>query len=145
MQSFSGFYRSGYHFIKAAGFNSIKDFSLFRQLAPTNYNNHYISVNDEAVLDYGFMQLSKQNKALLYILTINTHLPFHTQNGMSELESQYQRIKQQFSSIKNLLKKYPVNILVIVGDHPPPFLIEFGPSHYSSMFVPALIIENKAK
>jgi hypothetical protein len=145
LQSFSGFYSSGYHFRKAAGFNSIKDFSFFRQLAPTNYNNHYISVNDEAVFDYGFKQLSKQNKAFLYILTINSHLPFHTQTGMSELESQYQRIKHQFSFLANLLKEYPVNKLVIVGDHPPPFLTEFERSHNSSKFVPALIIEKKAK
>ncbi len=114
LQSFSGFYSSGYHFRKVAGFNSIKDFSFFRQLAPTNYNNHYISVNDEAVFDYGFKQLSKQNKTFLYILTINTHLPFHTQTGMSELESQYQRIKQQLSFLADLLKKYPINLLVIV-------------------------------
>ena len=90
-------------------------------------------------------QLSKQKKAFLYILTINTHLPFHTQTGMSELESQYQRIKQQFSSLANLLKKYPVNKLVIVGDHPPPFLTKSERSHYSSMFVPGQIIEKKAK
>jgi hypothetical protein len=141
LQSFSGFYSSGYHFRKAAGFNSIKDFSFFRQLAPTNYSNHYISVNDEAVFDYGFKKLSNQNKAFLYILTINTHLPFHTQTGMSELESQYQRIKQQFSFLANLLKKYPVNKLVIVGDHPPPFLTEFERSHYATKYVPALIIQ----
>jgi hypothetical protein len=141
LQSFSGFYSSGYHFRKAAGFNNIKDFSFFSQLAPTNYNNHYISVNDEAVFDYGFKQLSKQNKTFFYILTINTHLPFHTQNGMSELESQYQRIKQQFNFLANLLKKYPVHKLVIVGDHPPPFLTEFERSHYATKYVPALIIQ----
>lgn len=141
LQSFSGFYSNGYHFRKAAGFNNIKDFSFFRQLATTNYSNHYISVNDEVVFDYGFKQLSQQNKAFLYILTINTHLPFHTQTGMSELESQYQRIKQQFSFLANLLKKYPVNKLVIVGDHPPPFLTEFERSHYATKYVPALIIQ----
>ena len=141
LQSFSGFYSSGYHFRKAAGFNSIKDFSFFRQLAPTNYSNHYISVNDEAVFDYGFKKLSNQNKAFLYILTINTHLPFHTQTGMSELESQYQRIKQQFSFLANLLKKYPLNKLVIVGDHPPPFLTEFERSQYATKYVPTLIIQ----
>jgi hypothetical protein len=64
---------------------------------------------------------------------------------MSELESQYQRIKHQFSFLANLLKEYPVNKLVIVGDHPPPFLTEFERSHNSSKFVPALIIEKKAK
>ncbi len=141
LQSFSGFYSSGYHFRKAAGFNIIKDFTYFRQLAPINYNNHYISVNDEVVFNYGFQQLSKQNKAFIYILSINSHLPFHTQTGMSELESQYLRIKQHFSFLANLLKKYPVNKLVIVGDHPPPFLTEFERSHYATKYVPALIIQ----
>ena len=70
-------------------------------------------------------------------------MPFHTQTGMSELESQYQRIKHQFSFLANLLKKYPINKLVIVGDHPPPYLTESERRHYSFMFVPALIIEKK--
>ena len=93
------------------------------------------------MFDYGIKQLSKENKAFLYILTIKSHLPFHTQSGKSELESQYNRIKEQFSYLAALLKKYPVDKLVIVGDHPPPFLTESERSHYSSKFVPALIIE----
>ena len=141
LQSFSGFYSNGYHFRKSSGFNQIKEFSFFKNESAINYNNHYISVNDEVVFDYGIKQLSKENKAFLYILTINSHLPFHTQNGKSELESQYNRIKEQFAYLAVLLKKYPVDKLVIVGDHPPPFLTEFEKSHYSSQFVPALIIE----
>ena len=70
-------------------------------------------------------------------------MPFLTQSGESELESQYNRIKEQFSYLAALLKKYPVDKLVIVGDHPPPFLTESERSHYSSRFVPALIIERK--
>jgi hypothetical protein len=145
LQSFSGYYSNGYHFRSSAGFKQIKDFSFFKNRAPVNYNNHYISVNDEAVFDYGFRQLSKERKAFLYILTINTHLPFHTQSGTSELGSQYDRIKQQFTYLAALLRKYPVNKLVIVGDHPPPFLTESERNHYSSEFVPALIIERKIK
>jgi hypothetical protein len=141
LQSFSGFYSNGYHFRKSSGFNQIKEFSFFKNGSAINYNNHYISVNDEVVFDYGIKQLSKENKAFLYILTINSHLPFHTQSGKSELESQYNRIKEQFSYLAALLKKYPVDKLVIVGDHPPPFLTESERSHYSSKFVPALIIE----
>lgn len=141
LQSFSGYYSNGYHFRSSAGFNQIKEFSFFKNGSTINYNNHYISVNDEVVFDYGIKQLSKENKAFLYIVTINSHLPFHTQRGKSELESQYNRIKEQFSYLAALLKKYPVDKLVIVGDHPPPFLTESERSHYSSKFVPALIIE----
>ena len=143
LQSFSGFYSNGYHFRKSTGFDQIKEFSFFKNESAINYNNHYISVNDEVVFDYGIKQLSKENKAFLYILTINSHLPFHTQNGKSELESQFNRIKEQFSYLAALLKKYPVDKLVIVGDHPPPFLTESERSHYSSRFVPALIVERK--
>ena len=143
LQSFSGFYSNGYHFRKSSGFNQIKEFSFFKNESAINYNNHYISVNDEVVFDYGIKQLSQENKAFLYILTINSHLPFHTQSGKSELESQYNRIKEQFAYLAVLLKQYPVDKLVIVGDHPPPFLTEFERSHYSSRFVPALIVERK--
>ncbi len=141
LQSFSGFYSNGYHFRESSGFNQIKDFDFFKNESQRNYNNHYISVNDEAVFDYGFKQLSKEKKAFLYILTINSHLPFHTQTGKTELESQYDRIKEQFNYLAALLTNYPVDKLVIVGDHPPPFLTESERSHYSSRFVPALIIE----
>lgn len=141
LQSFSGFYSNGFHFRQSSSFNEIKDFNFFKNEFAINYNNHYISVNDEAVFDYGFKQISKENKAFLYILTINSHLPFHTHAGKTELESQYDRIKQQFSFLAELLKTYPVDKLVILGDHPPPFLTESERSHYSSTFVPALIIE----
>ena len=143
LQSFSGFYSNGYHFRKSSGFNQIKEFSFFKNESAINYNNHYISVNDEVVFDYGIKQLSQENKAFLYLLTINSHLPFHTQSGKSELESQYNRIKEQFAYLAVLLKQYPVDKLVIVGDHPPPFLTESERSHYSSRFVPALIVERK--
>jgi hypothetical protein len=65
------------------------------------------------VFDYGIKQLSKENKAFLYILTINSHLPFHTQSGESELESQYNRIKEQFAYLAVLLKKYPLDKLFL--------------------------------
>jgi hypothetical protein len=108
LQSFSGYYRNGYHFRQSAGFNQIMDFSFFKKESAINYNNHYISVNDEAVFEYGLKQLGRENKAFLYILTINSHLPFHTKSGKSELESQYERIKEQFTYLAALLKKYPV-------------------------------------
>lgn len=115
LQSISGYYSNGYHFRQSAGFNLIKDFSFFKKESAINYNNHYISLNDEAVFEYGLKQIARENKAFLYILTINSHLPFHTQGRKSELESQYDRIKEQFTNLAALLKKYPVVKLVIVG------------------------------
>ena len=59
LQSFSGFYSNGYHFLNSSGFNQIKEFSFFKNGFAINYNNHYISVNDQVVFDYGIKQLSK--------------------------------------------------------------------------------------
>ena len=140
LQSFSGYYSNGYHFRKIAGFNQIKDFTFFKDYTPLNFNNHYISVNDETVLDYGLKLISTQKKAFLYVLTINTHLPFRAQGNKSELQSQYNRITEQFTHLAKLLKQYPVNKLVIVGDHPPPFYTRKELDQYSSKFVPAVII-----
>jgi phosphoglycerol transferase MdoB-like AlkP superfamily enzyme len=143
LQSFSGYYSNGYHFRKVAGFNQIKDFSFFKNQSALNFNNHYISVNDEAVFDYGFKLISTQKKAFLYILTINSHLPFHVEGKKSELQSQSDRITEQFAQLANLLKKYPVNKVVIVGDHPPPFFTRKEIDQYSTKFVPAVIITHK--
>jgi hypothetical protein len=143
LQSFSGYYSNGYHFRKVAGFNQIKDFSFFKNQSALNFNNHYISVNDEAVFDYGFKLISTQKRAFLYILTINSHLPFHVEGKKSELQSQSDRITEQFTQLANLLKKYPVNKLVIVGDHPPPFFTRREIDQYSTKFVPAVIITHK--
>ncbi len=137
---FSRFFCSGYYFRKVAGFNQIKDFSFFKDQSLLNFNNHYISVNDEAVFDYGFKLISTQKRAFLYILKINSHLPFHVLGKKSELQSQSDRITGQFTQLANLLKKYPVNKLVIVGNHPPPFFTRNELDQYSTKFVPAVII-----
>ena len=76
----------------------------------------------------------------MYILTINSHLPCRLQGKKSELQSQYNRIKEQFAHLAKLLKQYPINKQVIVGDHPPTFYTSIELDQYSSKFVPALII-----
>lgn len=145
LQSFSGYYSNGYHFRERAGFDQIMDYSFFKTIASPTYSNHYIAVKDEVVFDYGLKQLTKENRAFLYILTINTHLPFHANKNSSEFQSQFNRIKEQFVYLAELLKKYPVDELVIVGDHPPPFLTSKERSNYSAKFVPALIIKRVKK
>jgi hypothetical protein len=145
LQSFSGYYSNGYHFREIAGFNQIKDYSFFKTIASPTYNNHYIAVRDEVVFEYGLKQLTQEKKVFLYILTINTHLPFHTTNNKSEFQSQFDRIQEQFTYLAELIKKYPVDEVVIVGDHPPPFLTTKERSNYSTKFVPALIIKRVKK
>jgi hypothetical protein len=70
-------------------------------------------------------------------------LPFHVEDKKSELQSQSDRISEQYTQLANLLKKYPVNKLVIVGDHPPPFFTRSEIDQYSTKFVPSVIITHK--
>jgi hypothetical protein len=157
-QSFSGFHSSGYWFRKSIGFKTVIDLKYFKDSlhAPVNYNNHYEAVNDEVVFEYGIKKAFSQRKSFSYILTINTHLPFKgtadhkilTSYELTTLPSQesleqYSRIKEQFNFIAELLKKYPIDKLVIVGDHPPPFLKNSERAFYSKKYVPAIILSKE--
>ena len=157
-QSFSGFHSSGYWFRKSIGFKTVIDLKYFKDSlhAPVNYNNHYEAVNDEVVFEYGIKKAFSQRKSFSYMLTINTHLPFKgtanhkilTSDELTKIPSQealeqYSRIKEQFNFIAELLKKYPIDKLVIVGDHPPPFLKNSERAFYSKKYVPAIIISKE--
>lgn len=156
LQSFSGFHSSGYLFRKSLGFSTIKELNFFNDTLyqPLNYNNHYEAVNDEAVFYYGIPKALTYAKSFTYILTINTHLPFKgtfnkamvndaVTKAMPSEESlgQYIRFKEQFKTIAAILEKYPIDKLVIVGDHPAPFVNTNERDFYSKKWVPALIIK----
>ena len=156
LQSFSGFHSSGYLFRKSLGFSTIKELNFFNDTLyqPLNYNNHYEAVNDEAVFYYGIPKALTYPKSFTYILTINTHLPFkgtfnkaiindaETKTMPSEESlGQYIRFKEQFKTIAAILEKYPIDKLVIVGDHPAPFVNTSERDFYSKKWVPALIIK----
>jgi hypothetical protein len=155
LQSFSGSHSSGYWFRKTLGFNTIKELRFFADTLhrPINFNNHYDAINDEDVFEYGMTLAMSHKKSFTYILTINTHLPFKgsvnkniiSANELKSLPSeesldQYVRLKEQFNKIAILLEKYPINKLVIIGDHPPPFLKPTERGFYSTKLVPAVII-----
>jgi hypothetical protein len=156
LQSFSGFHSSGYLFRKSLGFSSIKELSFFKDSLhqPLNYYNHYEAVNDEVVFDYGIQNAFSHPKSFTYLLTINTHLPFNGAinnkiTNEAEIKAlptkeslgQYCRLKEQFKSITLLLEKYPIDKLVIVGDHPAPFVNTNERDFYSKKWVPAIIIK----
>jgi len=156
LQSFSGFHSSGYLFRKSLGFSSIKELSFFKDSLhhPLNYNNHYEAVNDEVVFDYGIQNAFSHPKSFTYLLTINTHLPFNGAinnkiTNEAEIKAlptkeslgQYCRLKEQFKAIALLLEKYPIDKLVIVGDHPAPFVNTNERDFYSKKWVPAIIIK----
>lgn len=151
LQSFSGFHSSGNQFRTILGFKAIKDYSNFKNSKKINenYNNHYNAVNDEAVFDFGFKLITAHPKTFTYILTINTHLPFESKltsksNFPSiETKGQYKRLEEQFEHLAYLLKEFPEAMLVIVGDHPPPFLLQSERDLYDENLVPALIVSCK--
>ena len=151
LQSFSGMHSSGHWFRTVVGFNTIKEYSNYKT-TPTNnenHDNHYLAVNDEIVFDDGFQSASEHPKTFTYILTINTHLPFKSKPATTgkfpsdETESQYKRLQEQLVHLAYLLQKFPINKLVIVGDHPPPFLLMQERNLYQEKLVPALIITKK--
>jgi hypothetical protein len=152
LQSFSGFHSSGQRFRTILGFNDIKDYSNFKTSPKINENNnnHYQAVNDETVFDYGFRSASAHPKTFTYILTINTHLPFVSEKASTykfptdEAAKQYKRLQEQFAHLSYLLQKFPIDKLIIVGDHPPPFLIKNVRNLYDDNMVPALIITHKS-
>lgn len=141
LQSFSGSYSNGVRFRKTLGFKEVKEYSFFSKFAAPNYNNHYVSVNDEAVFDYAFNVLKENKKQFVYVLTINTHLPFRVNKEENELESQYVRIHEQLEYLFKLLIINDIDKIIIVGDHSPPFIKSEERAQYSQGLVPALIIE----
>jgi hypothetical protein len=156
LQSFSGFHSSGYLFRKSLEFTNFKELNFFKDTLhqPINYNNHYEAVHDEVVFDYGFQAALSHPKSFTYILTINTHLPFNGKmdkqmihaselKALPSIESlgQYTRLKEQFKAIAILLEKYPIDKLVVVGDHPAPFVNTNERDFYSRKWVPAIIIK----
>jgi phosphoglycerol transferase MdoB-like AlkP superfamily enzyme len=111
-------------------------------------------VNDEVVFDYGIKNAFSHPKSFTYLLTINTHLPFNGAinnkiTNEAEIKAlptkeslgQYCRLKEQFKAIALLLEKYPIDKLVIVGDHPAPFVNTNERDFYSKKWVPAIIIK----
>jgi len=157
LQSFSGMHSSGHWFRTVLAFNAIKEYSNYNISSPTNKNkhtiynhdNHYQAVNDEIVFEDAFKLASAHPKTFTYILTINTHLPFKSKPATTgkfptdETESQYKRLQEQITYLAYLLEKFSIDKLVIVGDHPPPFLLKLERNLYQEKLVPALIITKK--
>ncbi len=158
-QSFSGYYSSGNRFRTLIGFNEVKDYDFFKKdkNAKQNYNNQYESVNESLIFEYAFENCTKHKKTFSYILTINSHLPFNykkieedaifsnfdKKQYSDELIGQYYCIKNQMDSLSLLLRKYPITTLILVGDHPPPFITNQERAVFRDGYVPALIIKRK--
>jgi hypothetical protein len=161
-QGFSGFHSNGFKFRKLIGFEDVKEYSYYRDSLrfPEVYFNHYKSVDDRMVIADAMQQFKNSNKAFGYILTINTHLPFELpvaeKNRQSYRQTSKQLLKEfptiesfdqfyllmtQLEAICTLTAAYNIERVVVVGDHPPPFLQSSERDLYSSKFVPSLDIQ----
>ena len=161
-QGFSGFHSNGYKFRKLIGFSDVKEYSYYRDSLhyPDVFFNHYKSVDDRLIIDQITKELIKFPKSFGYLLTINTHLPFELPGSEKKNLSYVEATKQlkkyfptdesfdQFylilEQLKHAAKQVTLNNIhkvVIVGDHPPPFLKSNERNLYSSKFVPSVTLE----
>lgn len=164
VQSFSTSYSLGQKFREIVGFKNIKGYTYFHDTLrlPLNYNNHYQAVDDEDVFSYVFKNQSKMFKSFTYCLTINTHLPLvlsndqKTEPGFQKIRStyaslfpseesieSYYRINQELKRLAETIVKSDMDMVLIIGDHPPPFVLNSEREAFSSVYVPAIIIKKR--
>jgi hypothetical protein len=164
-QGFSGFHSNGFKFRKLIGFEDVKEYSYYRDSLrfPEVYFNHYKSVDDRMVIADAMQQFKNSNKAFGYILTINTHLPFELpidekrKNTYEVVHSNYRKyfptdesfdqyylILSQLEEVARLIIENNIQKVVLVGDHPPPFLKKIEREVCSAKFVPDLIISSNS-
>ena len=163
-QGFSGFHSNGFKFRTLIGFPDVKEYGFYHDSLkyPDVYFNHYKSVDDRKVIKQVIESINMLPRAFAYILTINTHLPFELpeseKKGLlySELykkvgklfptvESfdQYFLIVSQLEFLSTELAKTGIEKIVIVGDHPPPFLEKSEREFYSPKNVPTIMLTSK--
>lgn len=154
-QSFSGFHSSSSIFNEAIGFKEIKEYQYFKNIKfNKNHDNFYTSVNDEEVIEYGIKNASNHYKYFLYLITINTHLPFYHHKEIKddkikhlfnddEATGQFHRIGDQLNKIASIIAGSDMDRVVIVEDHAPPFLNEHTRDLYAKDHVPVWVITKK--
>lgn len=161
-QGFSGFHSNGYKFRKLIGFSDVKEYAFYRDSLHfvEVFFNHYKAVDDRLVISHIANEFVKNQKTFGYLLTINTHLPFELpltekkKNTYIEARQQLKRffltdesfdqfylIMDQLKLIARQISSNGLEKVVIVGDHPPPFLKSNERDLYSAKFVPSITLE----
>lgn len=119
-----------------------------------NYSTPFISLNDEDAFLFLQQSISNEKKNFVYLLTENSHLPFHmhthsvNSNQFTPLLSE--EANNQIIRIHNLILFYIENSdtnqwskILIVGDHIPPFTNNSDRSYYSSTKVPYILLTRR--
>jgi phosphoglycerol transferase MdoB-like AlkP superfamily enzyme len=113
------------------------------------------SVKDEQMFDYMVQQTKGSKRKFVYLLTVNTHLPFteHIGDMPGEIFSEISK-KQISSEAKSQMKKLAIELMyfinalnpeewddiLFVGDHIPPYLRGSDRKYFNSEFVPYLFL-----
>jgi phosphoglycerol transferase MdoB-like AlkP superfamily enzyme len=113
------------------------------------------SVKDEQMFDYMVQQTKGSKRKFVYLLTVNTHLPFTEHIGdmpgaifseiskkqiSSEAKSQMKKLAIELMYFINALNPEEWDDILFVGDHIPPYLRDSDRKYFNSEFVPYLFL-----
>jgi hypothetical protein len=121
-----------------------------------NKENSFQGLNDEITFNY-LVEKSKRNKSkgFYYMLSVNTHFPFTITNKKEvlykyksiinnlpseNLKMSFIRFYQQIDYISKTIAKEKIDLVIIRGDHKPPFLNESEAKLINFRQVPEIII-----
>jgi hypothetical protein len=124
-----------------------------------NSENPFLGLNDEVTFDF-LISKSKDlpQKTFTYLLTVNTHFPFKLNDKeklnkyksilknldkSKNLQMSFIRFHEQLDHITKRIEIEKIDLVIIRGDHKPPFLNEEEAKMINFRQVPEIIIRRK--
>jgi phosphoglycerol transferase MdoB-like AlkP superfamily enzyme len=113
------------------------------------------SVKDEQMFDFMVQQTKHSKRKFVYLLTVNTHLPFTHQIGnmpgeifreisampiSAEAKNQMKRIATELLYFIGAINPTDWDDILFVGDHVPPYLRDADRKYFNPSFVPCLFL-----
>jgi hypothetical protein len=113
------------------------------------------SIKDEQMFDFMLHQTKDNKKKFVYLLTVNTHLPFTENIGdlpgeifreiaampvSAEAKNQMKKVAIELLYFINILKPAEWDDILFVGDHIPPYLRDTDRKYFNAAFVPYLFL-----
>jgi len=113
------------------------------------------SIKDEQMFDFMVQQTKDSKRKFVYLLTVNTHLPFTENIGdlpgeiyrnivampvSAEAKNQMKKVAIELLYFINAVKPEDWDDILFVGDHIPPYLRDTDRKYFNSAFVPYLFL-----
>lgn len=113
------------------------------------------SIRDEQMFDFMVQQTKNSKRKFVYLLTVNTHLPFTQVIGdmpgeifseisalsiSTEAKSQLKKVAIELLYFIDAIKPEEWDDILFVGDHIPPYLRETDRKFFNAEFVPYLFL-----